>query len=301
MTGLDLTGFRAQVADRLRAAGLEPAEVARTITTALDEDLRYGPDATSLATLPRGAIGVAELRPREPGVVAGVPVALGVFDVVLDGEVDVLDLRPEGSRVAAGEPVLVVRASVRGLLAGERTALNLLGHGSGVASDTATWVSSVDGTGCVIRDSRKTLPGLRWLEKYAVRCAGGINHRMGLGDAVLIKDNHVLAAGSVTDALRLARTHAGQLACEVEVDDLDQLEQALRAGADEVLLDNFTPQECADAARHRTAMSPETKLEASGGLRLADARAYAESGVDYLAVGAVTHSAPALDIGMNLR
>jgi nicotinate-nucleotide pyrophosphorylase (carboxylating) len=162
-------------------------------------------------------------------------------------------------------------------------------------------VSEVDGTGCAIRDSRKTLPGLRLLEKYAVRCGGGVNHRLGLGDAVLIKDNHVVAAGSVTQALLAARKHAATLACEVEVDDLEQLEEALAAGADEVLLDNFTPEQCARAVARRDELAPKTKLEASGGLKLANARAYAESGVDYLAVGALTHSADALDLGMDLR
>ena len=183
----------------------------------------------------------------------------------------------------------------------ERTALNLICHLSGIATATAAWVSEVDGTGCAIRDSRKTLPGLRLLEKYAVRSGGGVNHRLGLGDAVLIKDNHVVAAGSVTDALLAVRRQAPALACEVEVDDLGQLDEALAAGADEVLLDNFTPEQCVRAVVRRDEIAPKTRLEASGGLRLENARAYAESGVDYLAVGAVTHSAGALDLGMDLR
>jgi nicotinate-nucleotide pyrophosphorylase (carboxylating) len=179
--------------------------------------------------------------------------------------------------------------------------LNLVCHLSGVATTTAAWVSEVDGTGCAIRDSRKTLPGLRLLEKYAVRRGGGVNHRLGLGDAMLIKDNHVLAAGSVTRALRAARRHAATLACEVEVDDFRQLEEALTAGADEVLLDNFTPEQCVRAVALRDEAAPKTRLEASGGLRLENARAYAESGVDFLAVGALTHSAAALDLGMDLH
>ncbi|PRX48552.1 nicotinate-nucleotide pyrophosphorylase [carboxylating] [Prauserella shujinwangii] len=283
------------------SGGLDEADVRRVVTTALEEDLRYGPDATTEATVPRDAVATAELTPRVRGVVAGVPVARAVFDAVLGDDYAVLAERADGSTLGPGEPVLVVRGSVRGLLTAERTALNLLCHLSGVATATAAWVAEVAGTGCAIRDSRKTLPGLRLLQKYAVRQGGGANHRLGLGDAVLIKDNHVVAAGSVTEALRLARERAAGLPCEVEVDDLDQLAEALAAGADEVLLDNFPPEDCARAVRLRDAASPKTRLEASGGLRLANARAYAESGVDYLAVGALTHSAPALDIGLDLR
>ncbi|TKG71514.1 carboxylating nicotinate-nucleotide diphosphorylase [Prauserella endophytica] len=276
-------------------------DLRRVVATALEEDLRYGPDATTAATVPETAVATAELTPRVPGVLSGVPAALAVFDAVLGDGYEVLAKREDGGRLVAGEPALVVRGPVRGLLTAERTALNLLCHLSGIATATAGWVSAVEGTGCAIRDSRKTLPGLRLLEKYAVRCGGGVNHRLGLGDAVLIKDNHVVAAGSVAEALRLAREHAAGLACEVEVDDLAQLAEALDAGADEVLLDNFTPEDCARAVRLRDETSPKTRLESSGGLRLENARAYAESGVDYLAVGALTHSAQALDLGMDLK
>ncbi len=279
----------------------DAGEVRRVVTTALEEDLRYGADVTTEATVPEGATAVAELTPRAPGVLAGVEVATAVFDAVLGDGYDVVSRRPDGSRLSPGEPALVVRGAVRGLLTAERTALNLLCHLSGIATATAAWVAAVSGTGCAIRDSRKTLPGLRALEKYAVRCGGGVNHRMGLGDAVLIKDNHVVAAGSVTEALRLARERAGELPCEVEVDDLAQLVEALEAGADEVLLDNLGPRDCGRAVELRDELSPKTRLEASGGLTLAVARDYAETGVDYLAVGALTHSAPALDIGMDLR
>ncbi|MFI6302629.1 carboxylating nicotinate-nucleotide diphosphorylase [Amycolatopsis thailandensis] len=281
--------------------GLDVADVHRVVTTALAEDLRYGPDATTNATVPESAEALAELTPRTAGVVAGIPVALAVFDVVLGSSLEILAARDDGDRLTAGEPALVVRGPVRGLLTAERTALNLLCHLSGIATATAAWVAALEGTGCKVRDSRKTLPGLRLLEKYAVRAGGGVNHRLGLGDAVLIKDNHVVAAGSVTAALAAAREHAPGLHCEVEVDDLDQLEEALAAGADEVLLDNFTPDECAKAVDRRDEVSPKTRLESSGGLRLDVARAYAESGVDFLAVGALTHSSPALDLGMDLR
>ena len=189
---------------------------------------------------------------------------------------------------------------MRGLLTAERTALNFLCHLSGIATATARWVAAVAGTGAVLRDSRKTLPGLRELEKYAVRCGGGQNHRMGLGDSVLIKDNHIQAAGSVAAAMAAVRARAAGLHCEVEVDDLAQLAEALRAGAGEVLLDNFTVAQCAEAVRMAGEAGTATRLEASGGLTLPVARAYAETGVDYLAVGALTHSAPFLDLGMDL-
>ncbi|MFG1644478.1 carboxylating nicotinate-nucleotide diphosphorylase [Amycolatopsis sp. NPDC049252] len=285
----------------IAASGLDVDDVTRVVTTALGEDLRYGPDATTASTVPADAIAVAELTPRTDGVVAGLPVALAVFDMVLGNGYEVLAGREDGDRLIAGEPALVLRGPVRGLLTAERTALNLLCHLSGVATATAAWVSEVDGTGAAIRDSRKTLPGLRLLQKYAVRCGGGVNHRMGLGDAVLIKDNHVVAAGSVTAALEAARAHAPELPCEVEVDSLAQLEEALAAAADEVLLDNFTPEECAQAVKRRDDVSPKTRLESSGGLTLDRGKAYAESGVDYLSVGGLTHSSPALDLGMDLR
>lgn len=285
----------------LRESGLEVEDVLRVVRTALAEDLRYGPDATTASTVPAEAVAVGELTPRSSGVVAGIPAALAVFDAVLGEGYELIEVRTDGDRLNAGEPALVLRGPVRGLLTAERTALNLLCHLSGIATATAAWVSAVDGTGCAIRDSRKTLPGLRLLQKYAVRAGGGVNHRMGLGDAVLIKDNHVVAAGSVTAALRAAREHAPELACEVEVDSLEQLDEALTAGADEILLDNFVPADCAEAVRRRNAVSPKTRLEASGGLRLEVARAYAETGVDFLAVGALTHSSPVLDLGMDLR
>lgn len=280
---------------------LDVEDVRRVVETALAEDLRYGPDATTGATVPESATALAEIVPRAPGTIAGVAVAVAVFDAVLGGNYEVLGARKDGERLVAGEPALVLRGPVRGLLTAERTALNLLCHLSGVATATAAWVSEVDGTDCAIRDTRKTLPGLRQLQKYAVRCGGGVNHRLGLGDAVLIKDNHVVAAGSITAALRAAREQAAGLPCEVEVDDLGQLDEALAAGADEVLLDNFSVEDCARAVRLRDERSPKTRLEASGGLRLNVARAYAETGVDYLAVGALTHSSPALDLGLDLH
>ena len=278
-------------------------DLLRVVRSALAEDLRYGPDATTAATVPAGAVAVGAFTARAAGVLAGVPAVRAVLDEVLGmdevaGEYEILDARPDGARVAAGEPALVVRAPVRGLLTAERTALNLLCHLSGVATATAAWADAVAGTGARIRDTRKTLPGLRLLEKYAVRCGGGVNHRLGLGDAVLIKDNHVAAAASVGAALERARAAAPDLPCEVEVDSLDQLDEVLALGAELVLLDNFTVDRTAEAVRRRGSAS--TLLESSGGLTLADARAYAATGVDFLAVGALTHSTPALDLGLDL-
>ncbi len=278
--------------------GPDPADLRRVVATALEEDLRYGPDATTAATVPEGAVAVGSIALRRPGVVAGIPAALAVLDAVV-GDHEVLEVAADGDRLAAGASALVVRAPVRTLLTAERTALNLLCHLSGVATATAAWVDAVAGTGARIRDTRKTLPGLRLLEKYAVRCGGGVNHRLGLGDAVLVKDNHVAAAGSVGAALRAVREHAPHLPCEVEVDSLDQLDEVLALGAELVLLDNFSVAATAEAVRRRGSLP--TGLESSGGLTLDDARAYAETGVDFLAVGALTHSVTALDLGLDLR
>jgi nicotinate-nucleotide pyrophosphorylase (carboxylating) len=272
-------------------------DLLRVVRTALAEDLRYGPDATTAATVPVDAVTVASFTPRAPGILAGIPAARAVLDEVLDDH-EVLDALPDGSRLAAGVPALVVRAPVRGLLTAERTALNLLSHLSGVATATDAWVAAMAGTGARIRDTRKTLPGLRLLEKYAVRCGGGVNHRLGLGDAVLIKDNHVAAAGSVGVALERARAAAPDLPCEVEVDSLDQLDEVLALGAELVLLDNFSVADTAEAVRRRG--GAPTLLESSGGLVLDTARDYAATGVDFLAVGALTHSVVALDIGLDL-
>ena len=281
----------------LTTTGPDLADLRRVVETALAEDLRYGPDATTAACVPADAVAVAAFTTRRPGVLAGLPAARAVLDTVV-GDYEVLNARADGDRLAAGDAVLTVRAPVRALLTAERTALNLLTHLSGVATATAAWVDAVAGTGARIRDTRKTLPGLRLLEKYAVRCGGGVNHRLGLGDAVLIKDNHVAAAGSVGAALAAARALAPGLPCEVEVDSLDQLDEVLALGAELVLLDNFSPALTAEAVRRRGGSA--TRLESSGGLELANARAYAETGVDYLAVGALTHSVTALDIGLDL-
>jgi nicotinate-nucleotide pyrophosphorylase (carboxylating) len=270
----------------------------RVVKTALAEDLRYGPDATTAATVPAGAVATAAFASRRPGVLAGVPAVRAVLDAVLGDSYEVVSTMEDGARLAPGDAALVVRAPVRGLLTAERTALNLLCHLSGVATATAAWVDAVAGTNARIRDTRKTLPGLRLLEKYAVRCGGGVNHRLGLGDAVLIKDNHVAAAGSVGAALAAVRAQAPDLPREVEVDSLHQFDEVLALDAELVLLDNFDVAMTREAVRRRG--SSATLLESSGGLVLANAREYAETGVDYLSVGGLTHSVAALDLGLDL-
>jgi nicotinate-nucleotide pyrophosphorylase (carboxylating) len=279
----------------------EITEARETIKRALDEDLRYGPDVTTLATVPDGATTTASLITREPGVIAGVDVALLVLDEVLGaGGYRVLDRVEDGARLQPGASALTVQAPMLGLLTAERTLLNLVCHLSGIATATAAWVDAVQGTNAKIRDTRKTLPGLRALQKYAVRVGGGVNHRLGLGDAALIKDNHVAAAGSVVAALRAVRAAAPDLPCEVEVDSLEQLDEVLDEAAELVLLDNFPVWQTQIAVQRRDARAPATKLESSGGLSLDTAADYAGTGVDYLAVGALTHSVRVLDIGLDI-
>jgi nicotinate-nucleotide pyrophosphorylase (carboxylating) len=282
-------------------ATLDPAEVDAVVARALDEDLRDGPDVTTAACVPEGAVAVGEFRTRTAGTLAGVGVAVRVLEQVCGPDLEVLDARADGDRLAPGDVALAVRAPLRTLLTAERTALNLLSQLSGVATATAAWVDAVAGTRARIRDTRKTVPGMRALQKYAVRCGGGVNHRMSLGDAVLIKDNHVAAAGSVTAALAAARAAAPHLPCEVEVDSFAQLDEVLSLGVELVLLDNFTPAQSAEAVARRDAVAPGTGLEVSGGLTIDTAAAHAAAGVDFLAVGALTHSAPVLDLGLDLR
>lgn len=281
--------------------GLDPDAIRGLIRTALDEDLRYGPDITTVATVPAEAVVKAAVVARQPGTVAGIDIGLLVLDEVIGADgYEITERVPDGTRIAAGDSVLGVVAPTRGLLTAERTMLNLLCHLSGIATATADWVDAVAGTNCRIRDSRKTLPGLRALQKYAVRAGGGVNHRMGLGDAALIKDNHVVAAGSVVNALHAVRTAAPDIDCEVEVDNLDQLDAVLAENVQLVLLDNFPLWQTQAAVQRRNAAAPGTKLESSGGLTLDMAADYARTGVDYLAVGALTHSVRVLDLGLDM-
>ena len=279
----------------------ERADARSIISRALDEDLRYGPDVTTLATVAEDATTTASVVAREAGVIAGGDLALIVFDEVLGSDgYRVVHQVPDGTRLEPGGAALIVEGPTRGLLTAERTMLNVLCHLSGIATATAAWVDAVAGTQARIRDSRKTLPGMRLLQKYAVRVGGGVNHRMGLGDAALIKDNHVAAAGSVVEALRRVREVAPDLPCEVEVDSLEQLDEVLAEGVELVLLDNFPVWQTQIAVQRRATRSPHTMLESSGGLSLDSAADYAWTGVDYLAVGALTHSVRVLDLGLDL-
>lgn len=285
----------------MRLTDDELAEAVITIRRGLDEDLRYGPDITTMATVPENLSTTAELVAREAGVAAGVDIGLLVLDEVLGtGGYRVLDRVDDGARLRQGESLLRLEADTRGLLTAERTMLNLIGHLCGIATETAAWVAAVDGTSTRIRDTRKTLPGLRALQKYAVRVGGGVNHRMGLGDAALIKDNHVAAAGSVVAALRAVRAAAPDLPCEVEVDTLEQLDEVLGEEVELILLDNFPVWETQIAVQRRDARAPGVLLESSGGLSLNSAAQYAGTGVNYLAVGALTHSVRVLDVGLDL-
>jgi nicotinate-nucleotide pyrophosphorylase (carboxylating) len=283
---------------QLSAEELTEARV--VIARAVEEDLRYGPDVTTLATVSPGATTRASVVARQEGVAAGVDVALLVLDEVIGPDAyKVVDRVADGTRLEPGSALLIIEAPAQGLLTAERTMLNLLCHLSGIATTTALWVAAVEGTGAQVRDTRKTLPGLRALQKYAVRVGGGVNHRMGLGDAALIKDNHVAAAGSVVAALRAVRAAAPGLPCEVEVDSLEQLDEVLAEDVELVLLDNFPVWQTQIAVQRRDAKAPATKLESSGGLSLDTAAEYAGTGVDYLAVGALTHSVRVLDIGLD--
>ncbi len=250
-----------------------------------------------MATIPAEATGVGELNAREPGVVAGLGVAAAVFHVVMGDEVTVSGRVPDGTAVEAGDTVLVVSGPTRGLLTAERTALNFASHLSGVATSTSHWVGALEGTRARVLDTRKTLPGWRALQKYAVRCGGGVNHRFGLADMAMVKDNHVIAAGGVVPAYRAVREQYPELAVEVEVTDLDQLRELLDAGCDRVLLDNMSPELMAEAVELN---GGRATLEASGGLTLERARVVAETGVDFISVGALTHSVNVFDLGLDL-
>lgn len=281
--------------------GLDLAETRELVRKALDEDLRYGPDVTTDATVPADSVATASVVARQAGTLAGLDVGLLVLDEVIGADhYRVLDRRSDGERVLPGNSVLTVEAPTRGLLTAERSMLNLLCHLSGIATATSHWVDAVAGTEAKIRDSRKTLPGMRALQKYAVRMGGGVNHRMGLGDEALIKDNHVAAAGSVVAALRAVREHAPDIACEVEVDTLEQFDEVLAENVELILLDNFPLWQTQIAVQRRNTHAPQTRLESSGGLSLDVAADYARTGVDYLAVGALTHSVTVLDFGLDM-
>jgi nicotinate-nucleotide pyrophosphorylase (carboxylating) len=295
-----MTGaLRPEIVAALEKNGLDPGEVERVVRRALEEDLVLGPDITSLSTVAEDASATGDVVPRTHGVLAGGAVAAAVFDLVGGSAVELALHADDGAPIEPGRAVLTVSGPTRALLTAERTALNLIGHLSGVASLTRRWVDAVAGTGAAIRDTRKTTPGLRTLEKYAVRCGGGVNHRMALGDAALVKDNHVAAAGGIRAAVEAVRAHAPDVPLEVECDTLDQVREAVAAGVELVLLDNFSLADTRAAVD--LVRGTGVRLEASGGLSLDRAHEVAGTGVDHLAVGALTHSAPVLDLGFDLR
>ncbi len=293
----------ARVAEGLRAGGLDPDHIAALAKATVLEDLGGGVDVTSEATVDTEARTVADYTARKPGVAAGIFVAAAVIDLVSGGEAEFEFPIADGDRVEPGTVLFTARARTRDLLTAERSALNLMCHMSGIATLTRQWVDTVAGTGAQIRDTRKTTPGLRLVEKYAVRAGGGMNHRMYLSDAGLVKDNHVIAAGGVVEAFDAVRAKFPGLPIEVEVDTLEQLLPVVEAGAELILLDNFTPERMRAAVMLVGRNEPygRTRLEASGGLTLDQARAVAETGVDYISVGGLTHSAPILDIGCDFR
>ena len=298
MTDPDIDRVSPGIRAELVAAALDPAQVIALIARAVDEDLDGGVDVTTVATVPIGQRATLDLVARRAGVVAGVPVAAAVFSFVCGADARIVEMAADGDVVQPGTVVVSVSGGTHELLQAERPALNLLGHLSGIATATREWVDAIAGTGAAVRDTRKTTPGMRRLEKYAVRCGGGVNHRMSLSDAALVKDNHVVAAGGVSEAFEAVRSRFPGVPVEVEVDSLEQLDDVLAAGADLVLLDNFSHDQMREAVRRNAGRA---LLEASGGLSIDSAAEVAATGVDYLAVGALTHSAPVLDIGADLR
>lgn len=280
------------------SAPLDKEASLRLIRLGLEEDFAHGPDATSEATVDADAVLTAHLVPRQPGVVAGLDTVVWTMREV-SPDIEVTLHASDGDHIAPGDRLGTVTGPARAVLSAERTALNLLTYASGIATRTHEWTQELAGTRTKVRDSRKTLPGYRDMAKYAVQCGGGVNHRMSLGDAVLIKDNHVASVGSVAEAYRRTSETFPDLPTEIEVDDLEQLEEVLAFAPDLVMLDNFGVEETRQAVDKRNAVSPSTKLESSGGLTLDRARAYAETGVDFLAVGALTHSVTILDIGLD--
>ena len=284
--------------EELATAGLDPEELHAMVARAFDEDLPEGGRDVTSSAMPSMGSGVGDVGAREAGVVAGLGVAELVLVYAMGPEVEVSGRLADGSRVAAGDIVMTVAGPVQDMLTAERTALNFASHLSGVATATNHWVSALDGTGTRVLDTRKTLPTWRALQKYAVRCGGGVNHRFSLADRAMVKDNHVVAAGGVVPAYELVRAANPGLRVEVEVTDLDQLRDLLEAGCTEILLDNMDTATMAEAVR---ITQGRATLEASGGLTLDRAREVAETGVDFVSVGAITHSVKVFDLGLDLR
>ena len=285
-----------QLRDNLKNLGLSPNHIFQQVKDAISEDLAGGQDLTSVATITQSQVSTADFTTRTSGVVSGLHVVAAVLEYCGVNHYEVLV--DEGAKVSAGKVLITAQGNTQKILLAERTALNFLSHLSGISTLTNQWVSEISGTKCQIRDTRKTTPGLRMLEKFAVRMGGGVNHRLSLSQAALIKDNHIMAAGSISDAFNAIKKMYPDKSIEIEVDSIDQLKEAIRLKPDLILLDNMSTDQCSEAVSITNGL---VKLEASGGIAITNAKAYAATGVDYLAIGSLTHSAPALDIGLDFR
>lgn len=285
-----------QLRDNLKNLGLSPNHIFQQVKDAISEDLAGGQDLTSVATITQSQVSTADFTTRASGVVSGLHVVAAVLEYCGVNHYEVLV--DEGAKVSAGKVLITAQGNTQKILLAERTALNFLSHLSGISTLTNQWVSEISGTKCQIRDTRKTTPGLRMLEKFAVRMGGGVNHRLSLSQAALIKDNHIMAAGSISDAFNAIKKMYPDKSIEIEVDSIDQLKEAIRLKPDLILLDNMSTDQCSEAVSITNGL---VKLEASGGIAITNAKAYAATGVDYLAIGSLTHSVPALDIGLDFR
>jgi nicotinate-nucleotide pyrophosphorylase (carboxylating) len=286
-----------QIFENLRKNNLNPELVLALVELAISEDLMGGTDVTSLSTIPETQISEIDLVARKKGVISGIDIASLVF-LSINSKIDIDQKVKDGNEVEEKQCLLTAKGRTIDLLTAERTALNFLSHLSGIATLTNKWVKEISSTSATIRDTRKTTPGLRILEKYAVRCGGGKNHRMSLNDQALIKDNHIVAAGSIQKAIEKVKDKFPNLELEIEVDNLEQLQDVLKTDIKLILLDNFSIEDLEKAV---SLNSKKAKLEASGGIIFENALKIAQTGVDYLAIGALTHSAPVLDIGGDLR
>ena len=285
-----------QLRDNLKNLGLSPNHIFQQVKDAISEDLAGGQDLTSVATITQSQVSTADFTTRASGVVSGLHVVAAVLEYCGVNHYEVLV--DEGAKVSAGKVLITAQGNTQKILLAERTALNFLSHLSGISTLTNQWVSEISGTKCQIRDTRKTTPGLRMLEKFAVRVGGGVNHRLSLSQAALIKDNHIMAAGSISDAFNAVKKMYPDKSIEIEVDSIDQLKEAITLKPDLILLDNMSTNQCSEAVSITNGL---VKLEASGGITITNAKAYAATGVDYLAIGSLTHSVPALDIGLDFR
>jgi len=285
-----------QLRDNLKNLGLSPNHIFQQVKDAISEDLAGGQDLTSVATITQSQVSTADFTTRASGVVSGLHVVAAVLEYCGVNHYEVLV--DEGAKVSAGKVLITAQGNTQKILLAERTALNFLSHLSGISTLTNQWVSEISGTKCQIRDTRKTTPGLRMLEKFAVRMGGGVNHRLSLSQAALIKDNHIMAAGSISDAFNAIKKMYPDKSIEIEVDSIDQLKEAITLKPNLILLDNMSTDQCSEAVSITNGL---VKLEASGGIAITNAKAYAATGVDYLAIGSLTHSAPALDIGLDFR